>query len=78
MSSSRPTSPSAEPPAKRARTRSPSQPDGNYDGEAELVRIKKEIPWCRTADQRRQADRGTVDADAEIEIAVARIQDPGE
>lgn len=43
MSSSRPTSPSAEPPAKRARTRSPSQPDGNYDGEAELVRIKKRL-----------------------------------
>jgi hypothetical protein len=43
MSSIRPTSPSAEHPAKRARTRSPSQADGNYDGEAELVRIKKRL-----------------------------------
>ena len=44
MSSSRPASPSSsgEPPAKRARTRSP-QADKNYDGEAELVRIKKRL-----------------------------------
>jgi cell division cycle 2-like protein len=71
MSSSRPTSPSAEPPAKRARTRSPSQADGNYDGEAELVRIKK-----RLIKVKQLRERGTsFGADEEQQGAGSRAAD---
>lgn len=73
MSSSRPTSPSAEPPIKRARTRSPSQADGNYDGEAELVRIKK-----RLIKVKQLRERGTsFGADEEQQGAGSRDGAPG-